>query len=71
MDLALSVPGVYGSRITGGGFGGCTVTLVERNSVATLKAHIQSKYKESTGLDCICYEVLPSAGNIKHKCICL
>ena len=62
VDLALSVPGVYGSRITGGGFGGCTVTLVERKSVATFKAHVRSKYKEATGLDCICYEVLPSAG---------
>lgn len=62
VDLALSVPGVYGSRITGGGFGGCTVTLVERQAVATFKAHVKSKYKEATGIDCVCYEVLPSAG---------
>jgi len=63
VDIALSVPGVYGSRITGGGFGGCIVALVERNSVATLKAEVAQQYRDATGLICQCYEVLPSAGN--------
>lgn len=30
VDVALEIPGVYGSRMTGGGFGGCTVTLCQR-----------------------------------------
>lgn len=41
VKLALEVDGVYGSRMTGGGFGGCTVTLVKRSSVEPLIKHIQ------------------------------
>ena len=41
VKLAVEVDGVYGSRMTGGGFGGCTVTLVKRSSVDNLIKHIQ------------------------------
>lgn len=44
VKLALEVDGVYGSRMTGGGFGGCTVTLVKRSSVDALIKHIQAGY---------------------------
>lgn len=36
VDLAIGFPGVYGSRMTGGGFGGCTVTLVRKDSAQNL-----------------------------------
>lgn len=62
MELALEVPGVYGSRMTGGGFGGCTITLVDRDSVRTLEMHLKQKYLEKTGKSCICYDALPSDG---------
>jgi len=62
VELALEVPGVYGSRMTGGGFGGCTITLVDRDSVRTLEMHLKQKYLEKTGKACVCYDALPSEG---------
>lgn len=41
---ALEVEGVFGSRMTGGGFGGCTVTLLQANTVDVAIQHIQEKY---------------------------
>lgn len=38
---ALEVDGVYGSRMTGGGFGGCTVTLLEAGAAERAQQHIQ------------------------------
>ena len=38
---ALEVEGVYGSRMTGGGFGGCTVTLLKKEAVQKAIDHIQ------------------------------
>lgn len=43
--------GVFGSRMTGGGFGGCTVTLVESNKVDAVTAQLLRKYWESTGIE--------------------
>ncbi|XP_005885979.1 PREDICTED: galactokinase-like [Myotis brandtii] len=41
---ALSAPGVYGSRMMGGGFGGCTVTLLEASAAPQAMQHIQAQY---------------------------
>ena len=61
-ELAWSFPGVYGSRMTGGGFGGCTITLVKREAVEGLIAHITAGYRQQTGLDAICFVVEPADG---------
>ena len=53
---------VYGSRLTGGGFGGCTVTLVSNDKVNDLILHLQQKYKEQTGLNCKCFITTPGNG---------
>jgi len=45
VHLALEIDGVLGSRMTGGGFGGCTVTLVYKNNVEQLIGHIKKNYK--------------------------
>ncbi|XP_068120355.1 galactokinase [Hyperolius riggenbachi] len=43
--IAMEVPGVYGSRMTGGGFGGCTVTLLETSVADKTKQQIQEKFR--------------------------
>jgi galactokinase len=50
VDLASAISGTYGSRMTGGGFGGCTVSLVERNVVDRFTAEVKSGYERATGI---------------------
>ena len=50
VDLARGVEGVYGSRMTGGGFGGCTVSLVRRDKTDEFKNRVTAGYQEATGL---------------------
>lgn len=49
-EAAWEVEGVLGSRMTGGGFGGCTVSLVKDEAIETFKAHVGKVYEEKTGL---------------------
>jgi len=49
VDLAKEVDGVYGARMTGGGFGGCTVNLVKRENVEDFRARIEAGYERATG----------------------
>ena len=62
VDIAQEFEGVYGSRLTGGGFGGCTVTLVKEDASQTLMAYLKEQYKAKTGLDCVCFVTTPSEG---------
>ena len=48
-ELAWQIPGVYGSRITGGGFGGCTVSIVKNDAIDTFIDKVGSVYREKTG----------------------
>ncbi|XP_015924784.2 galactokinase [Parasteatoda tepidariorum] len=52
VSAALEVEGVYGSRMTGGGFGGCTVTLLKTDAVTNTMEHIKKKYKNPTFYAC-------------------
>lgn len=49
-ELAWKEPGVIGSRMTGGGFGGCTVSLVLEEHVNDFRSHIGEAYTKATGL---------------------
>lgn len=57
VDLAWKQPGVIGSRITGGGFGGCTVSIVENDAVDAFIDKIGSGYKEKAGHEAEFYVV--------------
>jgi len=48
VETALEIPGVLGSRMTGAGFGGCTVSLVATESVAEFKSKVCSSYAKRT-----------------------
>ena len=50
VELARKCGGVYGARMTGGGFGGCTVNLVDADAVEEFKAAIAGDYNDATGL---------------------
>ena len=57
VELAWEVPGVIGSRITGGGFGGCTVSIVKRDAVDTFIETLGSGYRKQTGCEAEFYVV--------------
>jgi len=49
VELAEKQQGVYGARMTGGGFGGCTINLVENGQVEQFCAAIASGYERAIG----------------------
>jgi len=49
VELAEQAEGVYGTRMTGGGFGGCTIALVQAGCVEAFKRTVQGGYERSTG----------------------
>jgi len=54
VDLALEIGeagGVFGSRMTGGGFGGCTVTLARKDAAADIGRAVCERYHESSGIE--------------------
>lgn len=65
VDLAWKVPGVIGSRITGGGFGGCTVSIVKNDAVDAFIESVGTSYKEKVGHDAEFYTVDIGSGACK------
>ncbi|HKV33054.1 MAG TPA: galactokinase [Pyrinomonadaceae bacterium] len=62
VDLARPVKGVYGARMTGGGFGGCTVNLVDADRVEQFKQSVPKSYERVTKLQPEIYVCEPSNG---------
>ena len=48
--LAQGLPGLIGARLTGGGFGGCTINLVEREHAAAFSEELSARYATETGI---------------------
>lgn len=57
VELAWKIPGVIGSRMTGGGFGGCTVSVVKKDTVDSFIDIVGKGYMEKTGLKADFYVV--------------
>ena len=55
-DTAWSLPYVLGSRMTGGGFGGCTVSLVKRDKIKDFEEELQKVYEPKISYPCSFYE---------------
>ena len=50
-DIARSITGVIGSRMTGAGFGGCTVNIVHRDVLETFQTLVTTEYHKHTGIE--------------------
>ena len=65
VDIAESIGlkgGVYGCRMTGGGFGGCAVALVKSDAVEAISQKIAADYKKKTGIEATIFVSHPAAG---------
>src|ERR1700735_2633251 len=62
VEIATEIAGVYGSRMTGGGFGGCTISLVRREVVEEFQSAVARGYQRATGRKPDIYIVRASDG---------
>ena len=53
--IAREDEGVYGSRLTGGGFGGATVSLIDADEARQIAENFEKKYRKATGIECRTY----------------
>jgi galactokinase len=49
VEIALSLPGCFGARLTGAGFGGCTINLVEKSKADEFTSALTDRYTDSSG----------------------
>jgi galactokinase len=62
VEITRGLPGTYGARLTGAGFGGCTVNLVEENLAGRFIQGLQTGYREKTGREASVYQCKASNG---------
>ena len=62
VDIARSFPGVYGARMMGGGFGGCTINLVEGTRAEAFAQTMAERYRTATGVSPPILACVPGPG---------
>ena len=62
VNIARRQPGCYGARMTGGGFGGCAVALVDAGKAENFAATVADEYQAESGLTPSVYVCSPSQG---------
>lgn len=62
VDTAVGINGCLGARMTGGGFGGCTVNLVEPEAKDRFEHEIRLRYRERFGIEPAIFRCIPSEG---------
>lgn len=65
--LAQEHDACLGSRMTGGGFGGCTISIVKTNMIDNFKKYVLTNYKKIIGFDAECYDTLIGDGITVEK----
>ena len=61
-----NIPGIYGGRMTGGGFGGCAVFIIQHSQRSTIQTNISKKYMERFNRPLECYYSSAYNGVAKH-----
>jgi galactokinase len=62
VNEAVSIEGIYGARMTGGGFGGCTVNLVSPHSAGHLESELKQRYEQRFQITPLFYRCVPAEG---------
>jgi galactokinase len=62
VEIARGLPGIYGARLTGAGFGGCTVNLIEEKHAEAFIQGLKADYQKKTGREANVYLCHASAG---------
>lgn len=62
VEIAVRQPGCHGARITGGGFGGCTVNLVSAAKAESFVDAVRREYRSATGIEADCFVCEASDG---------
>ncbi len=65
VDTAMTLPGCYGARLTGGGFGGCTVNLVQNSHIESFTSALKTEYTKALGLIAETFVTKPVDGALR------